>query len=823
MLEMVPSKTSRSLSRRFFGSRISSKSLSTLIISLASFILVLSPLCFNTVSGQEDINSSSLVVGENEELVIFGPEYAVKGNVVIREGGSLEIRDTDFEIFQEEQGQYEVILERSASLKLVDSELISEKEISMELDPGSELELVNSSMGLPGEMTGSAKSVEVIDSKISAGKINLNLDDSIMSQRSVIDAERTLISSPEAHFELSVLHTELILHSYTEAALYGSSLESIDVKQNSEAEIYGELSISLKDLLGIPVGGAEIRVERRDDDWEYISETDRDGRWNGFIPSEIIDPERSLYKGNYHISVEHSGITNETAVSFPPVEKMTPDRGLDEISVNRDMKLSRVVPPSDYYHDSDFDLVVDGDKEIDIETYPNEGIDNYIQDGNIYLDDQGTLKIGENSRFKVLQRDERYRVEMRGSSELKVQNDGSIRSDRPLNIYLYGDSSLSLDGADLEIGSLYMGGSSTFTAKNTRIDAEHIRFQGEHFEVQDSILNSKSLDVEAENLTFRGSSVDTAYNVTLAAEDFEIVDMDFVRSVFFKSEVAHEISITNVTADEIVPLGDITINRRWRLYVEIYNGEDRLVPFVDMDIYRQGPLERELVESMLVEDGRVEVPLKSEIITSDRTRFVGNYVLEAEKEVNGDMMYSETSMIAVDGNRETEIRFLEEFPYSIVVDVEVPSEVAPNEVFEIRGRATYEGTGLQVENAVVEIVIERQNDDMIWNTTTDSQGRFELDVEAPTAVGTYPLQIRVDDEYMRMEAEETRSLEVTRGVDGTINHFLFVTTIGRFMTVLIIIVLMIFAYKLTNTLFEKEKVPGLGGKADITERILNQE
>ncbi len=823
MLEMVPSKTSRSLSRRFFGSRISSKSLSTLIISLASFILVLSPLCFNTVSGQEDINSSSLVVGENEELVIFGPEYAVKGNVVIREGGSLEIRDTDFEIFQEEQGQYEVILERSASLKLVDSELISEKEISMELDPGSELELVNSSMGLPGEMTGSAKSVEVIDSKISAGKINLNLDDSIMSQRSVIDAERTLISSPEAHFELSVLHTELILHSYTEAALYGSSLESIDVKQNSEAEIYGELSISLKDLLGIPVGGAEIRVERRDDDWEYISETDRDGRWNGFIPSEIIDPERSLYKGNYHISVEHSGITNETAVSFPPVEKMTPDRGLDEISVNRDMKLSRVVPPSDYYHDSDFDLVVDGDKEIDIETYPNEGIDNYIQDGNIYLDDQGTLKIGENSRFKVLQRDERYRVEMRGSSELKVQNDGSIRSDRPLNIYLYGDSSLSLDGADLEIGSLYMGGSSTFTAKNTRIDAEHIRFQGEHFEVQDSILNSKSLDVEAENLTFRGSSVDTAYNVTLAAEDFEIADLDFVRSVFFKSEVAHEISITNVTADEIVPLGDITINRRWHLYVEIYNGEDRLVPFVDMDIYRQGPLERELVESMLVEDGRVEVALKSEIITSDRTRFVGNYVLEAEKEVNGDMMYSETSMIAVDGNRETEIRFLEEFPYSIVVDVEVPSEVAPNEVFEIRGRATYEGTGLQVENAAVEIVIERRNDDMIWNTTTDAQGRFELDVEAPAAVGTYPLQIRVDDEYMRMEAEETRSLEVTRGVDGTINHFLFVTTMGRFMTVLIIIVLMIFAYKLTNTLFEKEKVPGLGGNTDITERILNQE
>ncbi len=371
-----------------------------------------------------------------------------------------------------------------------------------------------------------------------------------------------------------------------------------------------------------------------------------------------------------------------------------------------------------------------------------------------------------------------------------------------------------------------MTGSSNLVAENAHIDAEHVHFQGESFILRDSVMESRSLNVEAHNVIMEGSQVSTDKNVTLDANSFEsLEDLEFDHAVFFESDTLDELTVTNLTAPNIIPQEGLTVNRKWHLYMEIFNGHDRLVPFVDLNIYRNEPLQKELIESVLVKDGRMEVPLKSEVITNERSRFVGNYVLRAEKNVNSEVMMSETSLIAVDGNTETEVRFKDEFPYSIVMDVDMPSKVEPGELFEIQGRATYQGADLEVENATVEVEMIAQDQRYTWNTTTDAMGRFDIEIEAPTTVSDHSVDIRVYDEYMRMESEERFSLKVERDTESSMQNFLFLSTMGRFITVLIIVVLLILAYKITTTLFEKEYMPmSYSDRSnEITEKILNEE
>lgn len=71
-------------------------------VSICILLIFLS-FSFGFASAQrsELSSGSDLVVGEGERIVISGPEYAVKGDIKIREEGILEIRDTYFEIFQE--------------------------------------------------------------------------------------------------------------------------------------------------------------------------------------------------------------------------------------------------------------------------------------------------------------------------------------------------------------------------------------------------------------------------------------------------------------------------------------------------------------------------------------------------------------------------------------------------------------------------------------------------------------------------------------------------------------------------------------------------
>ncbi|MBS3817017.1 MAG: hypothetical protein KGY76_05585 [Candidatus Thermoplasmatota archaeon] len=767
---------------------------------LVCLLLIFLSFSLGFISAQKTDSGSNLVIGEGETVVISGPSYGVKGDIRIREEGTLEIRTTSFEIYQETDNQFQIDIEGGGSLKLIDSSLSSDKKIDIHTSADSEVKIIDSELDTSGKITGSTEQIEVKKSELHVQEVNIQ-NENLVVRDSVIHADRWLASSPSAYLNESVFHTGLTFHSDSNVKLYGTVFEDIETNQGADAEVFGKVSISVEDTIGVPIGGADINVERLMKKDHFTASTDGKGEWTRYLPSERLGSGDSSYFGNYQITVGYQEEDIEKTFSLPPVEKRGPGSD-DEIGKEMDFKFSKVMPPSSHYDSSKSDINMENTTERVIETYPEQGIETYIQQGNIELSD-GRLIIGENSNLKVLQKEKRYRVELENGAQLRMKKNSTIKSDRPLNFYLYDGSRLSLKGADLDVGSIYVGDSSQFIAKNSRIRAGDLYLEGGKFETENSFIDSEKLVVDSESTVMKRSNVVTDTNVTLQADSFELTDLDFNNPVHLESE-NEEITVTNLTSPEVVPEGGLKVRMRWYVNVEVYNGHERLVPSTNLEIYRQDPVENINVKSMFIPEGKASVPLTSKIITSERSRFIGNYILEGNKSVNGDVVNSETTLVAVDGNVKARVRFKEDFPYSLVINVDLPKKLNPGESFVLEGRATYEGVDLQVENASVELMINH-DEDLKWNTTTDEMGRFSIKAKAPSAMGANTIKINVQDEDMMMDSEKSHSLQVGRDDESSLQKFLFTTTSGRFITMMIIIGLVILAYSIVTTPMKSEK------------------
>lgn len=755
------------------------------------------------VTGEAGTQSSGvgLVVGE-EGMIISGPEYVVRGTILIESRGELEIRDTTLEIFQESPEQDLAIkMEEDARLTIRDSNIIAEGDLDISMSGSSKLEIIGSEIELAGDIHGSVEEFTTEESEF-----NLDLVE---------------LSSSEFEAKRSIFHSEISLDSDSRAEMYGSSFEDLEVNHRSEAEIYEKISIYVRDRIGVPVGGAEVAIERKgEDDWINRTESERDGVVERYLLSEIVLPDESKYTGNYEIRLEGYERFYGTNVSLPPLERRTPDRDLEELPVRTDIELGEADLETTYYDELDHfnDLYLDNETKV-MDTYPDRAEGSFINHGNVYLSNESEMVLGNHTRLNIPQEENRYRIELKNDSKLRMQKNSSIISDRPLNIYLRDNSTLILEETELDIGSIYSEDSAKFAIDDSNINSDLIYIDTEIFEMKNSMIYSNSFTVEAdERIILKDSEINTGKNVSLEADYFDLVDLKFTEPVYFERRIADEFTLTNVTSPEIIPVGDLTINREWYLTVEIFNGEDRYVPLIsDIEedrlnisrkMFQRGSLEKEYVMDIQeVEKGRIEVPLKSESIRSDRTEFTGNYVVEASKRMNDEIIKSETTMVGLEGNTKTEVRFLDEFPYLMKVDVEMPTTVEAGESFEIEGRAVYDDMDIDVEYARVEVEIEDKGEQYRWSTTTDDNGDFILEVDAPTTLSTYDVVIKVHDEEMMMEAEETVLLEVDGETESALQHIFFETTFGRILTVVIIIILTFLAYRILDKLLKEEEFP----------------
>lgn len=732
-------------------------------------------------------NPSNLVIGPEEETTITGPEFSLKGSIWVREGGSLHIEDTEFTIYQDYPHQAEILVESGGSMELSDSTLYSAKALDLRMEEGSSLILTNSRLEIPGKLEGSASRVEVEESETIFGSVNLYCEEFDVRE-SEIHAGHWTISTPQGVIKESLVYSDLIFHSNSHVELIGSESFSLEVKGGSEVDIYRKIKVTVEDRAGIPVGGADVSVI----DWDTgemveEDETKREGVWTEHVQSEVITEKGSDYFGNFRIEVKYLENEISTTVSLPPVEKRE-ETELEEGAKTVSIKFDTIVAPSGYYGLGRPDMILD-DEERTISTYPTEGVDTYIHNGNIILRGNSSLTLDEDAIFKLLQSEENFRIELRDHAELVINEGALLYSDSALNIYLYESSSLLVEGGSLEGDLVYLADDTSLSIDGGGLDVRWLELTGQSLNVTDADLVSENFYADSTSVWIEGCTVDSENNMSLTAPDMEIISSSFDTPIELDAE-GGDISMMDVETPMIEAAEGTTVIRGWSLDIDILNSEDRYVPVSDLYIYREG---EGLVKSGFVPDGRTTVHLVSEEITHQRTRFLGNYILRSSKEVNGETVDSKETRIGLDSPSKAVVRYDRPFPYHMEADVQIPAPYyQPNETLILTGRAWYEGADLEVKNATVSLSF--RGIEKTWEVRTDDRGNFEVELTAPDSYDEHTLMIEIIDDEMNMETRIEKTIRVGEEEEFGLREFLFDSTIGQGITIVFIMALLILAY-----------------------------
>jgi len=393
-----------------------------------------------------------------------------------------------------------------------------------------------------------------------------------------------------------------------------------------------------------------------------------------------------------------------------------------------------------------------------------------------------------------------------------VKEGASLKSDSPLNFYLHDSSRLILAGGVIETGLLYTEDDAILESEKGVLDSETVKLEGSGLSMIDSDVEAEIFKGDVDRIDIVKSTLSTIENVSLKAEEIEIRATSTDGPIYLDSE-DQEVDLIDVEAPRVKVAQGTTVLRSWTLDIDILNSHDKYVPSSEIEIYDMNNVS---VQSQFVLDGRTNVTLTSEKITHEGKEFLGNYIIRGRKELNGEIVESRETMIALDAPAEVTLRYDITIPYEMIVDVDLPRDsFAPNESFELSGRAYYDGAEIKVMNATVDITIS--GTDRRWLITTDERGRFELEMNAPVSRGDFQLVVEVRDEKMNMEGKAEELFEVDGTEEVTLNEFMFRSTIGRGITVTIIAVLLVLAYMIAAPSKISKKPPKSASDEELIE------
>lgn len=750
--------------------------------------LVLTLFSGTTVVANAQERSSDLVVEEGEKLTITGPEFGLKGSVIVREGATLNIVDTEFTIYQEYERQEDILVETGGEIKLENSVLRSDRAIDKRLEEGSSFISRSSSMISSGSIEGTSSNIEIIDSEVEISEANFHTDDMLVEDSSLY-GEHWTVSVEEAEFRDSLVYSSLIFHSNSYVEFAGSEALSLEVRDDSSLDVLRKVEVQVIDSAEVPMVGADVEFVRRDTE-EIVLDgvSGEDGLLRSYVPSETISGGSEDHFGNMRVEVNYADHHTSKNIALAPVQRRVEDE-LEIDAKELEMRFDSVLPPSEYYSEGRPDIILDDDDEKVFRTYPTADIDSYIHEGNMILRGNSKLVLDSETDFRILQDDENFRVELHDESELVVKEGASIKSDSPLNFYLYDSSRLDVSSGITETGLLYTEEDAMLELENSFLNSETVKLEGRELSMIDSDVEAEIFKGDVDRIDFAKSTLSTIENVSLKAEDIEMRATITDRPIYLESE-DREVDLVDVETPRVKVAPGTTVLRSWTLDIDILNSQDKYVPSSEVEIYDMNNVS---VKSKFVLDGRTNVTLPSEKITHEGKEFLGNYIIRGRKELDEETVESRETMIALDAPAEVTLRYDITIPYEMIVDLDLPKDgFAPNESFELSGRAYYDGAEIEVVNATVDITIS--GTDRRWLITTDERGHFGLEMEAPASRGDFRLVVEVRDEKMDMEGRAEETLEVDGTEEVTLNEFMFRSTIGRGITVTIIAVLLVLAY-----------------------------
>ncbi|MFO8110821.1 MAG: carboxypeptidase-like regulatory domain-containing protein [Thermoplasmata archaeon] len=736
---------------------------------------------------------SDLIVGAGEETVIYDTSYGLKGSLWIRDGGTLHILNSTFTIYQDYSRQFDVYVSGGARLVLEESALQSQRPLDIFMEDNSELVLKGSELNVPGKLSGYPYSVHMERSDVSLDNLNFAAG-SMYVNKSIIGSSSAVISALEGEFVDTIFNADVVFHGDGDMLFRGSAAKDVSVRDSVTVEVHRKLNIDVVDKGGVPVGGASVEIRLYDTGLTVLdTNTDHTGSWSGFVHTETLTQDLSHYVGNLDIIINYQENTISKHVSLPPLGNENMEFGDIVRGTSLTLEFSTVVAPSSYYGSSVTDLVLENTDKMTVRSYPNEGIPNYIAQGNIILSGTSSLIVDRDSSLKVLQGDSNYRIELNDEATLILEEGSSIISDKELNLYLYDSSSLVFRGGMANLNMIHSYDVSTVDLVNASVDVDFSSFYGTELFLTDSYVTGERMEVHTGLTEIEGTDIQTSDEVEIYSSDLTIASSSFNKGLTLGD--APYVELIDVEVPRLSAQPGTIIERLWTLDLRILNTDDKFVPESTVRIFRVNGTHEDLIWEEFVPDGKLNITLLSEVVSTTGTQFKGNYVVRGEKTINADTAYSEETSFALESATQATLKYWQKFPYNLVLDLEVEkTDVDMNEEFQIHGIVYYDITGLEVNSADVYVTVcETQN--LTWHVLTDSQGQFSVNVSAPVRAGRYTVTVEAYERNMQMTSKEEFELVVgdTHERQG-IREFMFESTIGIAITIFLIMVLVAIAY-----------------------------
>ncbi len=763
------------------------------MVVMVVLILFFSSLGFQITSTQAQESPSDLVVDANDEVTIHGATYGLKGSIWIGEGGTLNIVDSTFTVFQDHNRQFEIYVSSGGRLIMEDSTMRSSRALDIYFEENSEITIEGSGMNIPGKLQGYPHTVIIVESDLTLSDVNL-VSQYMNISESTLKATGITLSSQEGIFRESILDGTVTFHGTGDVSFMGSGAREVSVRDSTVLEIYSKLILEAVDDGGVPVGDAHLEVLRYHTGVTVVDDhTDTQGAWEGFVHTETIREVESHFMGNLDIRMDYGSSFVRKSISLSPLGNE--DVPLSQVikGVKHTLVFPEVIEPSSYYSTSPNDLYLDNTAKMTVRSYPTEGIHNFVNQGNVILSGASVLTVSADSSLKILQGHKNYRVEIRDEASLVIQEGASLVSDKPLNVYVYDSGSLIFRGGETTLNMLHSNHGSTVDLWDANIQVDRMDIGGSEFILRDSSVSAGRMEIQADHVSITGSQHKTGEDVYVHSSNISIQDSNFDKALYLGG--VPMVEITDVRAPALFAQPG-TVIQSWRtLDIRILNSHDRYVPSSTVRVYAVTGLSEDLLLEEFVHDGRVSIPLISEVITEDDVLFQGNYVLRGEKVINGDAVYSEETRVGLYERTHVVLRYWQTFPYNLVLDIEVDkTQMEPDEDFVISGVVYYDLEDLEVSHAEVHVSIKGVPE-RTWHTGTDERGRFTVNASAPSETGRFTLIVEVYESTMEMDAEKEFLLDVGEATQRQgLREFMFETTVGKAITVFIIMVLVAAAY-----------------------------
>ncbi|MDI6709046.1 MAG: hypothetical protein QME47_08195, partial [Candidatus Thermoplasmatota archaeon] len=395
----------------------------TSLIGCLLLIISLSSISINAAERTEPRAESLSVV--NSTLLIEG-EYTHHGSVVVRDNGCLVIVGT-FTVLQDYAYQYSIEVRNNGTLRVVEHGILkSNYPLLIKTENTAYIELNNGSVEL------SAGKLELTDSIVTImnSKLNCTL---LSGTSSTIDVVASTLSSSITELNKVLFSaTNSVLTSCLNATdsactLFNVTLPSAIATGTTAISIYRVLSIYVRDVIDVPVGGATVHIKHLLNDSVYqTGVTSHKGKFETYALSDIITATGEQFLGNYRISAFYNGLTTTTAIALPHYQVYSK---LEDVVNIKSAVLRFEVPLISSFYSAGRDIIIaeNSTKILENSEYAKDGETyTYVQDGNILVKNNATLIIRKNTVLNIIQSSQRrYFISVENQGRLIIEGNSS--------------------------------------------------------------------------------------------------------------------------------------------------------------------------------------------------------------------------------------------------------------------------------------------------------------------------------------------------------------------------------------------------------------